>query len=70
MKFRLRVDLPFEKYEDAKDLLEKIGLKAYKAKSINLGLANEEIAYYEIEECGHDEGKPCTILDRFEVRKK
>jgi hypothetical protein len=40
-----------------------------KAVSINEGSDNEEISFCDLELCGHDEGLPCTKLDRLEVRK-
>lgn len=40
-----------------------------KAVSINEGEVNEEISFCDSEICRHDEGLPCTRLDRVEVRK-
>ena len=40
------------------------------AVSINEGLDNEEISFCDYELCGHDEGKPCTKLERLEIRNQ
>jgi hypothetical protein len=70
MKYRVRVDMSFDKESDAQSLMGFARSLAGQAESINEGDANEEIAFCDLELCGHDEGKPCTRLERVEVRKK
>jgi hypothetical protein len=69
MKYRVRVDLSYEKKEDADSLMALVGNALAPAVSINEGRDNEEISYCDYELCGHDEGKPCTRLERTEIRK-
>ena len=69
MKYRVRVDLSFVNQTDAQPLMDYAKSLADKAVSINEGEVNEEIAFCELEICRHDEGLPCTRLDRLEVRK-
>ncbi|MCK4274293.1 MAG: hypothetical protein KAW90_05325 [Dehalococcoidales bacterium] len=70
MKYRVRVDLSFDSEADAQLLMNYAKTLAGKAVSINEGEANEEISFCDLELCRHDEGLPCTRLDRLEVRKR
>ncbi len=69
MKYRVRVDLSFDSEADARSLMDYARTLSGKAVSINESEPNEEIAFCDLELCGHDEGLPCTKLDRVEVRK-
>ena len=69
MKYRVRLDLSFDKEADAQLLMGYAMTSAGKAVSINEGEPDEEISFCDLELCGHDEGLPCTRLDRVEVRK-
>ena len=69
MKYRVRLDLPFDSKADAKLLMNYAKNKAKVAVSINEGEANEEIAFCDLETCRHDEGLPCEKLERLEIRK-
>jgi len=69
MKYRVRIDLSFDKEADARSLMTYAKNLSAKAVSINEGEPNEEIAFCDLEICHHDEGLPCTKLDRVEVRK-
>jgi len=69
MKYRVRLDLSFANEADARSLLDYARNLSGKAVSINEGESNEEIAFCDLEICRHDEGLPCTRLDRLEVRK-
>ncbi len=69
MKYRVRVDLSFESEAEAQSLMDYARTLTGKAVSTNEGEANEEISFCDLELCGHDEGLPCTRLDRLEVRK-
>ena len=69
MKYRVRVDLSFDNEADAAALMDSAKGLTGKAVSINEGGDNEEISFCDMEICRHDEGLPCTRLDRVEVRK-
>lgn len=69
MKYRVRLDLSFDDESNAKSLMECAKKLFSKATNINEGKPNEEISFIDLERCGHDEGKPCTRLDRVEIRK-
>ncbi|MBA7686114.1 hypothetical protein ES703_94553 [subsurface metagenome] len=69
MKYRVRLDLSFNTKADAESLMAYAKNLSEKAVSINEGEVNEEIAFCDLEICRHDEGLPCTKLDRVEVRK-
>ena len=69
MKYRVRLDLSFDNEADAKLLMNYAKKKVSTATSINEGEENEEIAFCDLEICRHDEGLPCTRLERVEVRK-
>lgn len=69
MKYRVRVDLSFDDEADARSLMDYARGLSSKAVSINEGRDNEEISFFDMEICRHDEGLPCTRLDRVEVRK-
>ncbi len=70
MKYRVRLDLPFESEADAQSLMAYAKQLSKKAVSINEGEPNEEIAYADYHICRHDEGLPCTRLERVEIRSK
>ena len=69
MKYRVRIDLSFDAEADARSLMTYARDLSGKAGSINEGEVNEEIAFCDLEMCGHDEGLPCTTLERVEIRK-
>ena len=73
MKYRVRLDLSFdpsaEGESDAQALMDYAKQLATKAVSINEGKDNEEISFYDMEICRHDESLPCEKLERVEVRK-
>ena len=69
MKYRVRLDLSFNDETDAQALMNYAKELSNKAISINEGRDNEEISFCDMEICRHDEGLPCTKLDRVEVRK-
>ena len=69
MKYRVRLDLSFDKEADAKLLLNYAKKISAKATSINEGKVNEEIAFCSYELNGHDENKSCQLIERVEVRK-
>ena len=69
MKYRIRTDLSFDSQADAQALMDHARTLSGKAVSINEGAVNEEISFADLELCRHDEGLPCTRLDRLEIRK-
>ena len=69
MKYRVRLALSFNGETDAQSLMDYAKQLSNKAVSINEGEDNEEISFCDMEMCRHDEGLPCTRLDRVEVRK-
>ena len=69
MKHRVRLDLSFDNEADAKLLMNYAKKMSAKSISINEGRINEEISFCDLEICRHDEGLPCTGLERVEVRK-
>ena len=69
MKYRVRLDLSFDNEVDAQALMNYAKRASKKAVSIREGEVNEEIAFCDLELCRHDEGLPCTRLERVEVRK-
>ena len=69
MKYRVRIDLSFISEIDARSLMAYAKSLSGKAVSINEGKADEEIAFCDLEICRHDEGGPCTPVERLEVRK-
>jgi len=69
MKHRVRLDLSFDSEADAQALMNYAKRASKKAVSIREGEVNEEIAFCDLELCRHDEGLPCTRLERVEVRK-
>ena len=70
MKYRVRVDLLFNSEVDAQSLMAYAVNLSGKAVSVNEGQPNEEIAFCDLEICRHDEGLPCTRLERVEVRSQ
>jgi len=70
MKYRVRLDLSFSDEADAQALMDYGRTLSGKAISINEGVDNEEISFCDMEICRHDEGLPCTKLERVEVRKQ
>jgi len=69
MKYRVRLDLSFDDETDAQALMGYAKQLTSNAVSINEGRDNEEISFCDLEICRHDEGLPCTRLERVEVRK-
>jgi len=69
MKYRVRLNLSFDNEADAQALMNYAKRASKKAVSIRAGEVNQEIAFCDLELCRHDEGLPCTRLERVEVRK-
>ena len=71
MKYRVRLDLSFDKEADAQSLMAYARNLSGRAVSINESMGNEEISFAELEICRHDESppQPCTRLERVEIRK-
>ncbi len=69
MKYRVRLDLSFDSAAEAQALMDFAKQLSGKAVSVNPGRSNEEVAFCDLEICRHDEGLPCTRLERVEVGK-
>ncbi len=69
MKYRVRLDLSFDNEADAQALMNYAKRASKKAVSIREGEVNEEIAFVDLGICRHDEGLPCTKLERIEIGK-
>ncbi len=69
MIYRVRMDLSFKDEATARTLMNYAKSLSEEATSVNEGEDNEEIAFCDLEICRHDEGLPCTRLERVEVRK-
>jgi len=70
MKYRVKIDLSFEQREHAQEIMDFASARSGNAVSIREGSEEEEISYCDLELCGHDEGLPCTRLDRIEIRRE
>jgi len=68
MKYRVRLDLSFDSEAAAQSLVDYARVISSKAVSINEGKDNEEISFYEMEICRHDENLPCERLERVEIK--
>ena len=68
MKYRVRLDLSFDDEADAQALMDYGKQLSSRAVSINEGEDNEGISFCDVVICRHDEGLPCTGLERVEVR--
>lgn len=68
MKYRVRLDLAFDSEADAQSLAAYAKGVIGKAVNINAGAVNAETSFIESELCRHDEGLPCTSLERLEVK--
>jgi len=71
MKYRVRLNLAFDKEADAKALMDFAKTLTNKAETINEGKMEEELSYCDYHKCMHDEipVKPCIPIERIEVRK-
>ena len=70
MKNRARMDLSFNDHNDAASLYAYAKNISAKATNINNGEINEEKSFVDTHICRHDEGLPCTLIDRSEVTNK
>ena len=68
MKYRVRLDLSFADQEDARAVMDHARALSARAVSINENEEHEEISFCDLEICRHDEGLPCTRLDRVEIK--
>lgn len=70
MKFRIKIDLSFEKESDSRKLLDFARTLMPKAVSFKDTRAGGEVSYIDLHLCGHDEGKPCEKIERKELINK
>jgi hypothetical protein len=66
VKKRIRVDLAFPATYDTTQIMTQLKALMKDAENVNEGKSNVEISSIELEECRHDEGGSCTILERHE----
>ena len=64
MLYRVRLDLAFQSYDPAHDILDKALDHLSEARTINPGQDNEERGSIETHRCYHDEtpSLPCQII--------
>jgi hypothetical protein len=62
MKYRVRFDMSFINEPDARSLIE-YG-KSVVDSAIGGGQENGEASFCEMELCRHDEGLPCSLIER------
>jgi len=67
MKYRVRIDMSFKKESEALVLLNAAKDCAVRAVSLNENQDKTVPSSYELELCRHDEGMPCTRLEKVEV---
>ena len=70
MKYRVRLDMSFDNESDARLLVNYASNKSSKVVNIKEDKDDEEVSYCELELCGHEEGQPCTRLERHEFGKR
>ncbi len=66
----MRVDLSFDAEVDARRVIDLAKQLSGGVVSIHEGESNEEISFYDLEICRHEEGLPCERLERVEVRNR
>jgi len=68
MKYRIRLDLIFEKEEDAMEAFNFLKKRRNLFRTIKKGKPDEERSVLEIHKCYHDEEppKPCEIIEHIE----
>jgi len=68
MKYRVRLDLIFDKEEEAMEAFNFLKGRRNLFRTINKGEPNEERSILEIHKCYHDEPepKPCEIIEHIE----
>jgi len=67
MKYRVRMDMSFDAEPDARVLLETGRGLVGKATNVTVAKESSPRSYCELEICRHDEGLPCTLVERVEV---
>ncbi|MDP2919373.1 MAG: hypothetical protein Q8O43_04045 [Dehalococcoidia bacterium] len=67
MKYRVRMDMSFTVETDARLLMDSG--KALAEKAVSAGEVTEKDAksFCEMEVCRHDEGLPCTLVERVAI---
>jgi hypothetical protein len=71
MKYRVTINLAFDKESDAKALMDYAKTLTSKAVSINEDKDNAEISFCDYHKCYHDEiaNRPCEPIEKVEIRK-
>ena len=65
MKYRVQLDLAFEKESDMKKIVDTVKLVSAKAVTLNTGEVNEEKPIAQWHKCYHDEGKACEPIQKI-----
>ena len=67
MKYRVVIDIAFDREVDAKELFDLVKSKRIKLQIINEGKQNEEMLMANYHKCYHDEEKPkpCEIIEQI-----
>jgi len=68
MKYRVKIDPSFDTEVAALTLLGYAKALAEQAVSINADQPNAELSFCHYELCRHDEGLPCTLVERLEIK--
>ena len=66
MKKRIRVDFSFPDTYDTRGIMTQLKSYLVSAENVNEGKPNIEISAIQLEECRHDEGGACVVLERYE----
>lgn len=67
MKYRVRMDMSFETETNAQALMNSGKALISQAVNVNAGREDAILSFCALELCRHDEGLPCTLLERVEV---
>ena len=67
MKYRIRMDMSFETEANAQALMNSGKALIGQAVNINRGEEDAIVSFCALELCRHDEGLPCTLVERVEV---
>ena len=69
MIYRVLTVLAFNTRDPADDIIDKIKDVFDQAITVNPGQLNEELSFYTLEQCFHDQDKlhDCTILEHDET---
>ncbi len=67
MKYRVRLDMSFETETNAQTLMNSGKALIGQAVNVNEGREDAILSFCALELCRHDEGLPCTLVERVEA---